>query len=162
MHERIRMLRKVLDLTQQEFAARIGVKRNTIANYETGRNEPIDSVVSLICREFSVNESWLRTGEGEIFTPKAEDTLDALVEERGLSQETRIVLEKFLNLKPEIRDGIICYLVEVAEALNSNDAQTSTPAKNETQRGMTAEELHAELDRQINMEKDMEAKSEVS
>lgn len=67
MGERIRKLRKSLDLTQQEFADRIGVKRNTIATYEIGRNEPIDAVVSLICREFDVNEQWLRTGEGEMF-----------------------------------------------------------------------------------------------
>lgn len=58
--DRIRKIRRDLDLTQQEFADRIGIKRNTIANYETGRNEPIDSVVSLICREFGVNEEWLR------------------------------------------------------------------------------------------------------
>ena len=67
MNERIKKLRKTLGLTQREFGARIGVKPNTIATYEIGRNEPIDAVVSLICREFDVNEHWLRTGEGEIF-----------------------------------------------------------------------------------------------
>lgn len=67
MHERIKKIRKTLDLTQQAFADRIGIKRNTIANYESGRNEPIDAVVSLICREFDVNENWLRTGVGEMF-----------------------------------------------------------------------------------------------
>ena len=54
-------------MTQQEFADRIGVKRNTIAQYEIGRNEPIDTVVTLICKEYNVNETWLRTGEGEMF-----------------------------------------------------------------------------------------------
>lgn len=60
MSERIKRIRKMLDLTQQEFADRIGIKRNTIANYESGRNEPVDSVISLICREYGVNEIWLR------------------------------------------------------------------------------------------------------
>lgn len=67
MKDRIKKLRKSLDLTQQEFANRIGVKRNTIATYEIGRNQPVDSIVSLICREFGVREEWLRTGEGEMF-----------------------------------------------------------------------------------------------
>ena len=67
MHERIKELRKALGLTQQEFADRIGIKRNTIAQYEIGRNEPIDAVVTLLCREFRVSETWLRTGEGEMF-----------------------------------------------------------------------------------------------
>ena len=44
MNERIKEVRKSLGLTQQEFADRIGVKRNTVATYEGGRNIPIDSV----------------------------------------------------------------------------------------------------------------------
>lgn len=67
MNERIKKLRKALGLTQQEFADRIGMKRNTVANYETDRNEPSNSVVTLICKTFNVSETWLRTGEGEIF-----------------------------------------------------------------------------------------------
>lgn len=67
MNERIKKLRKALNLTQQEFSDRLNIGRGTLANYEVGRNEPIDAVVSLICREFSVNEGWLRTGEGEMF-----------------------------------------------------------------------------------------------
>lgn len=67
MNERLKKLRKELDMTQQEFADRIGIKRNSLANYETGRNTPIDAIIVSICREFNVNENWLRTGEGEMF-----------------------------------------------------------------------------------------------
>ena len=67
MNERIKELRKALGLTQQEFSDKIGVKRNTIAQYESGRNAPIDAVISLICREFNVSEEWLRTGTGDMW-----------------------------------------------------------------------------------------------
>lgn len=67
MNERLKKLRKELDMTQQEFAEGIGIKRNTMATYESGRNEPIDAVISLICTKYNVNENWLRTGEGEMF-----------------------------------------------------------------------------------------------
>ena len=67
MNERLKKLRKELDMTQQEFADSIGIKRSTMATYESGRNEPIDAVISLICRQHGVNENWLRTGEGEMF-----------------------------------------------------------------------------------------------
>lgn len=67
MNERIKELRKALGLTQQEFADRVGIKRNSFANYETGRNTPLDAIIVSICREFNVNETWLRTGEGEMF-----------------------------------------------------------------------------------------------
>ena len=71
--DRIRELRKELGMTQQEFADRLKIKRNTIATYETGRNDPIDSVFVLICREFNVSEEWLRDGRGEMFLPKTRD-----------------------------------------------------------------------------------------
>lgn len=67
MKDRLKALRKELGLTQEKFAERLRMKRNSIANYEIGRNEPIDAVIALICREFKVNETWLRTGEGEMF-----------------------------------------------------------------------------------------------
>ena len=73
MRERIRKLRKTLDLNQTEFGNRIGVKQTTIAGYETGAKNPLDSVILSICREFNVNEEWLRTGEGEMFIQRAEE-----------------------------------------------------------------------------------------
>ncbi len=67
MNERLKALRKHLGLTQKEFAEKLNIKRGAIANYEIGRNEPIDAVVSLICDKFNVNEKWLREGTGEMF-----------------------------------------------------------------------------------------------
>lgn len=74
MKDRIKALRKDLGLTQEKFAERLNIKRNTIATYEIGRNEPIDAVVSLICREFNVNEEWLRTGQGDMYNIPLDDT----------------------------------------------------------------------------------------
>lgn len=73
MNERLKELRKALGLTQQEFAERIGSVQNTITGYETGRRIPSNQVVTLICREFNVNQDWLRTGEGEMFIEKNRD-----------------------------------------------------------------------------------------
>lgn len=67
MKERIKELRKSLGITQQEFADKLGLKRNTIATYEIGKAVPSDRVVSDLCNKYNVNEEWLRTGEGEIF-----------------------------------------------------------------------------------------------
>ena len=67
MNERIKLLRKALELNQTDFGARIGVKQGTVAAYESGARVPLDSVVVSICREFGVSESWLRSGEGEMF-----------------------------------------------------------------------------------------------
>ena len=67
MKDRIKTLRKTLKMTQQEFADRIGIKRNTVGLYEIGQSGISDTVIRAICREFDVNEEWLRTGSGEMF-----------------------------------------------------------------------------------------------
>lgn len=65
--ERVKELRKQINLTQQAFADRLNLKRNTVGSYEVNVVEPSDRTISDICREFNVNETWLRTGEGEMF-----------------------------------------------------------------------------------------------
>lgn len=71
--ERIKEVRKRAGLTQQKFADRIGLKRNTIGNYEINLIEPSDRTILDICREFDVREAWLRTGEGEPFIEKSRE-----------------------------------------------------------------------------------------
>lgn len=73
MRDRIKELRKSLGLTQAAFAEKIGVKQNTIAQYESGRNNPTDAVLALICREYGVNEVWLRTGIGPMLVPRTRE-----------------------------------------------------------------------------------------
>lgn len=73
MKERIKKIRKELDLTQQKFADRLGVKRNTVAQWESGINALTDVVITSICREFNVNEHWLRDGTGEMFVKQTRD-----------------------------------------------------------------------------------------
>lgn len=118
MKDRIRKIRRYLDLTQQEFADRIGIKRGAIANYELGRNEPVDSVVSLICREYGVNEEWLRTGAGEMFEPDSNDELEALAKKYDLSNADQVLIEKYVNLKPGSREAIINFITDVVAGLD--------------------------------------------
>lgn len=70
MQTRIKEVRKSLKLTQTEFGKRIGVKGNTITGYETGTRSPSDAIIISICREFNVNEEWLRTSKGSMFISK--------------------------------------------------------------------------------------------
>ena len=63
MNERLKELRKILGLTQQEMADKIGVKRNTIATYESGKVDPSSRTIADICEKFDVRKEWLRTGE---------------------------------------------------------------------------------------------------
>lgn len=91
-------------MTQQEFANRIGVKRNTIGQYEIGRNEPIDTVINLICREFNVNEDWLRNGGSD------ENMFIKLTEDEELAMYTQILLDSTDDIMADmIKDFIVVY-----------------------------------------------------
>lgn len=103
--DRLKELRKHLGLTQQDFSERIGIKQNTYSQYETGRNAPIDSVFTLICREFGVSEAWLRRGDGEMFMEN--------------TQAYRQLREKVDRMLSDESDAFRAALVDVVMHLNS-------------------------------------------
>ena len=67
MGERVKELRKALGLSGEKFGEKIGLKRNSLSQIETGKNNLSEQNILAICREFNVNEEWLRTGSGEMF-----------------------------------------------------------------------------------------------
>ena len=106
MNERIKQLRKALKLTQQEFAENIGIKRNAVANYETGRNEPIGSVFNLICKEYNVTPDWLKNGNGEMFLAPATFSLDEYAKANKLNETEISIIRNLMELDPETRQSI--------------------------------------------------------
>lgn len=80
MKDRIRELRKATALTQAEFGKKVGVSTSAEQKWELGVAVPSDAVIKLICREFAVNEEWLRTGEGEMKqSPSREQEMSSLI-----------------------------------------------------------------------------------
>lgn len=73
MKDRIKKLRKFKGMTQSEFGECIGVRGNTITTYENGTRTPSEAVIVSICREFGVNEDWLRNGTEPMFLEKSRD-----------------------------------------------------------------------------------------
>ena len=134
--ERIRKARRTLDLTQAEFASRIKSTQNTVTRYETGDRTPSASVITLICREFDVNEKWLRTGEGEMFVKKEPQPLDKLLFEllggEAVTDEDRVLVKNFLELPDASRKAVIEFVQKCAGELSAPAAisktETTTPA----------------------------------
>ncbi len=126
MNERIKKLRKELGLTQQEFADKIGMKRNTVASYEINRNGPSNSVISLICKAFNVSETWLRTGEGEMFLKTSDTVLGQLAKELGLDEFMQGVVSEYLKLNTEQRRAVHDFVCSIAA--EAEKAEPPTPA----------------------------------
>lgn len=119
--ERISLLRKSLGLNQEEFGKRINVTRSAVSNYEKGLRNIMDRVISDICREFYVNEEWLRNGEGLMF--KEEDTFsldDYLIQNNCTEKEMLIItsfIKAYMKFPVELRDA---FIEEVISDFKSN------------------------------------------
>ena len=117
MKDRIRDLRKSLSMTQQEFAARIGASRNSIASYETGARVPLDSVITLISRTFNVNETWLRTGEGAMFNEVTRDERIAEFVGEALNGKSDSIKRRMISVLSRMNDDDWAAMEHFAELL---------------------------------------------
>ena len=123
MDKRIRELRKHLGLTQKEFADRLGIKPSAIANYEGGRNVPIDAVISLICREFSVSEKWLRTGEGKMTVSSTRDEEIASFFGRVLLEEESSFKRRLVSAFARMPESHWEILADIAERIVAESSE---------------------------------------
>ncbi|MFJ7662987.1 helix-turn-helix domain-containing protein [Lysinibacillus sp. NPDC097162] len=73
--ERIQVIRKESDLSQEEFGKRLAVSRNVVAKYENGLVEPPELFLNHLCMKFGVSEDWIKTGQGDIYAAITEDDL---------------------------------------------------------------------------------------
>ena len=147
MNNRIKKLRKALDLTQQEFSNRIGCSRNLVANYEIGNRNPSSSVINNICKTFNVNEEWLRTGEGEMFAQRSEaDELAAAVE-RLITGESADFKRRLVSALSTLKDEHWLLLEQKLKEIVGTQDATPVVSKPTASVPVIAAEL-AELKRQ--------------
>lgn len=139
MKDRIKRIRKEIDLTQCEFAKRIGTTANVLTNYETGRRNPSASVINNICKTFGVNEEWLRTGEGEIFLKTPDTLIEQLKQKYSMDDFETSIVEEYLNLPADKRAVFKEFIYKLA-----SKAQTSGE---EPDKGDALRAAHARTDK---------------
>lgn len=132
MINRLKQLRKVLNLSQAKFAEKIGLRQGTLGDIETGKSNLTDRNFNAICREFNVNPEWLRNGVGEMFNPPAsKNFLEKLAEEKGLDARGKALIQSIIDLPASVREGVIDWALNLARELN---AQNSTSLEDEVQK----------------------------
>ena len=126
MNERLKQLRKALQLNQVDFGAKLSLTGSAISRYESGVNAMADNIVLLICREFDVNEEWLRYGTGSMFSQKNMDLIEQLSDKYDLGLYGRQLLETYLELSDSDKRAVERFVanltanVEKAEKLEEN------------------------------------------
>lgn len=160
---RIKKIRRELDLTQMEFASRIGSTQNTITRYETGSRVPSSSGISLICREFNINENWLRTGEGEMFIKSTrQEEISRFID--GLStQEQNNFKLRLITALSRLDESDWITLEKLAQSMyQDSQIRPVTSSHRCAPDEMSDDEVRAELERQLAEEKEIPDASSVS
>jgi transcriptional regulator with XRE-family HTH domain len=104
--ERVRELRKFLNLTLEKFGKSLGVGKTAISKIENNERKLTEQMILSICREFRVNYFWLTEGKGDMFTGTPESVIDEIAEDYNLDAIDKKMLEKYLSLSKEERDVI--------------------------------------------------------
>lgn len=124
LKDRLKKLRKALDMTQQSFADKIGMKQNTIAQYEMGRTVPSDAIIFSICREFDVSEDWLRTGKGNMFIEIPEEDVYNRAAASVFKENDATAIEGlklYYSLSPEAKKAVRNYILQLADMIREHE-----------------------------------------
>lgn len=112
INERIRILRKNLNLSQSAFSEKIGISQRSISWGEIPGNNVPDVNIKSICMAFNVNENWLRNGIGSMYNKNkksaaSSNELDEIIDKYGISKQELEFAKSYLKLDPNFRHALL-------------------------------------------------------
>lgn len=116
INQRIKIFRKSLHLSQEEFGKRIGLKKSAASWIEKEGSTITDANIRLICTTFGVSECWLREGTGDMLAQTRDDYVRAFAERCHLGEAFIQVMKNFLALSEEDRATMFRLIQQVAAA----------------------------------------------
>lgn len=168
-NERVRILRKELGLTLEKFGEVFGVKKDAISKIENGRVNLTEQMSKAICREFHVSEDWLENGKGDMFLPQDRQEQLKAWASKALGERDDSFKWRFVSLLMSLPGEWWDVLEQKANEIFFSETGSVAPDVPDTNVGnmtaavsdlakrpdeMTREELHAELDRQLDFAED--------
>lgn len=150
MKDRIKLVRQAASKNQSEFGAVIGVSGAAVSRWEAGDRSVPDSAILSICRCFNVNETWLRTGDGQMYADKdrareMEELVQSLMADSPESFRSALITT-LLRFRPDGPEW------EVLERIYQSVAASVPTAGNPGDPKAERASIHAELDRQLDEE----------
>ena len=140
-NERIKLLRKELGLTQNEFGEKISLKKSAISQIENGSTSSNPRIVQLICTVFNISEKWLTEGKGDMYTSDEEAILDKLAGMYDLSESQMIFAKQWLQLPATVKDAVVDYIVSVASALQEKKSKKIDVSESDTSKKVNINNL---------------------
>ena len=123
MNERILKVRTTLGLSQERFGNIVGISRSAVSNMESGRYNVTDTLCILICKEFNVNETWLFSGEGEMFNEVNDNEFERLADELGMTPKIKALCRIYFDSSNEKKEAFEYYLDKFVEECKNTAAK---------------------------------------
>ncbi len=120
-NERIKFLRKNLNLSQEAFGEKLGIKKSAVSKIEKGENGLKEQLAKLICRTYNVNYFWLTEGKGEMFTRFPDTVLDKLARDHNIDEFGLKILKTYSTMKPEQQQVLKDFLLSIAEKVKNGE-----------------------------------------
>lgn len=131
MNTRVKDIRKLLNLSQEEFGKRLGVTAAGISRIENGKRNLTEQMIVHICKEFNVNENWLRNGEGEVFKQFPNPVMEELLHQYQLDELDLRIINEYIMLDENKRKVIKDYLMKIVHNASIPDYLTDGELRNE-------------------------------
>lgn len=113
--ERVKEIRKTLDLTMEKFGEKLGVGKTAVSNIESGNRNLTEQMSKAICREYNVNYDYLMYGEGEMFDDLPQTIVDELCAQYDLNDFDKALVEMYVSLPAGSRERIKEYMKQLVK-----------------------------------------------
>ena len=123
---RIRQVRKLNNLSMDSFGEKVGISKVSVSRIEAGINNPSAQTVMLICKEFGLNEEWLKTGEGEMYCEVSQEEEIAQIVNTLLAEKPKSFRMKLVHYISQMTDEELEYFHEFLIELTSEEEDEET------------------------------------
>lgn len=128
MTERLKKIRKALNITQCEFAKKLNLQQNTICLFETGKRNPSERTLEDICNIFHVSKDYLLEGKEPMFIETPSSTMEQLRKEFDLDDFSYNLVYEYLKLGQDQRKAVRDFFYQVFEGSNGSTPDPFTEA----------------------------------
>lgn len=125
INERFREVRELLDLSQDEFAAKANRTRSEIKNIEYNKTSPKEEVIKAVCAAHGINRKYLELGEEPMLLPEMDESIDYISDllnevDNPLVDIIRSIMEVYRDLSPEGKEKARSFAADLKRKMNEN------------------------------------------